>query len=365
MRPLPSSVGLFSRRRYLHSGLGRTGGFGRVRRRSGGRRTSHVLRGMNGRAVIIGPPFPPVARRRVSTSFSLPCAHLPRPGCGKGAVPTFRVVGFSMGVRQKYFKNYTFYAVSTRRKGFVTSQDGRSVLGRIGRVARVPSFGKCLDSLNNPSTGVCQVGKGGPSVYTRYGGPSYVSPIVYGGLGTSRAPLLSVCGRISDVPRVGHSFVNDNVHCSLLLRQCTSSGLGGTTRACVRRLVTRRISNHLGITPRRARSGILGVVHGPSFRLFKRFGGVFSHMGGRRKLGRRLVPCFVSDRPNYARTSVTGLTVRAGGLRFRLRRMRSFAPAPVALTARVCCAKCRPCALRGMCATHAGRRGLTRHRFFF
>lgn len=328
------SVALFSRRRYLGSGGGRTTGFHRVRRRDGGCATSHVLRGDNGLAMMIGPPCPPLARTRLSHSFSLPCAHLPRPGCGKGHVPTCSVVGFSIGLRHKYFKKYTFYAVSTRRNGFVMDHDGRDVLGRIGTVARLPSFGNCLDSLKNPSTGVCHVGKQSRTIYEGYGHPSYVCPGMYPGLGASRHPLLSVCRTMSTLPNVGGSFVNDNMHCSLLLRRDGSPGAGGDARRCAHRLVTHRIDNHLGMTPRRASSHILGVVHGPPFDRFNRFGGVFSEVGRRRKLHRRLVPCFVDDRPKYGRRSVTRLTIVAGQLSFRLRRIRSFAPAPVAITAR-------------------------------
>lgn len=329
-----SSVRLCSRRRYLGSGGGRTTGFHRVRRRSGGCTTTHVLRMIKGRIVMIGPPCPPVARRRLSRSFGLPCAHLPRPGCGKGHVPTCSVVGFSMGVRQKYFKNYTFYAVSTRRNGFVMDHDGSSVLGRMGRIVRLPSFGNCLDSLKNPSTGVCGVKKGSRAIYQGYGHPSYVRPGVYPGLGASRHPLLSVCHTMSTLPNVGGSFVNDKMHCSLLLCRDGSPTMGHDAGRCAHRLVRGRIDKQLGITPRRADRHILGVVHGPSFDRFKRFGGVFSHVGARGGLQRRLVPCFVSDRPNYGRRSVTRLTVVAGQLSFRLRRMRSFAPAPVAITAR-------------------------------
>lgn len=329
-----NSLALCSRRRYLGSGGGRTRGFQRVRRRSGHCTTTHVLRRMKGRAIMAGPPCPPVARKRLSVSFSLPCAHLPRPGCGGGQVPTCRVVGFSIGVRHKYFNKYTFYAVSTRRKGFVIDQDGRDVLGRIGTVTRVPSFGKCLDSLKNPSTGVCRVNKGSATLYHHYGHPSYVRPGIYPGLGASRRPLLRVCRTMSDLPNVGGDFVNDKIHCSLLLRRDGSTGAGRDAGRCAHRLVAHRMDKQLGMTPRRADSGILCLVHGPPFRRFCRFGHVFSGVGGRTKLERRVVPCFVDDRPNYARRSVTRLTIVAGGLSFRLRRMRSFAPAPVAISAR-------------------------------
>lgn len=328
------SVVLRSRRTYLGSGGGRTRGFHFVRRRDGGCRTSHVLRSANGRAMMIGPPCPPVDRNRLSRSFSLPCAHVPRPGCGKGHVPTFSVVGFSIGLRHNYFNKYTFYAVSTRRKGFVMDQDGRDVLERIETVARVPSFGNCLDSLKKPDTGVCTVHNGSRGVYQQYGQPSYVRPGMYPGLGASRHPLLSVCRSMSTLPNVGGDFVKDNMHCSLLRCRDGSPTMGHDATRCAHRLVTRRIDKHLGITPRRADSRILRVVEGPSFSRFCSFGGAFSGVGGRLGVQRRVVPCFVDDRPKYARRSVTRLTIVAGGLSFRLRRMRSFAPAPVAMTAR-------------------------------
>lgn len=139
---------------------------------------------------------------------------------------------------------------------------------------------------------------------------------------------------MSTLPNVGGDFVNDNIHCSLLLRGDGSRGIGRTTERCAHRLVAGRIDNQLGMTPRRADPRMLGFVHGPSFSLFCRFGHVFSGVGGRRNLGRRVVPCFVDSRPNYRRRSVTRLTMVAGKLSFRLRRMRSFAPAPVAVSAR-------------------------------
>ncbi len=330
----PRSVLLRTRRIYEADVGTRTRGFHRVRRRDGGCRTQEVVRPANSRFIIIGPPCPPVSRRRVSHSFSLPCAQLPRPGCGNGHVPTCRVVGFSIGLRHKYFNNYTFYAVSTRRNGFVMDQDGRDVLGRIYRVARVPSFGNGLSSLKNPSTGVCNVGNGGLGTYVTYGEPSYVRPRVYPGLRASRDTLLSVCRTISSLPKVGRDCVNDKIQCSLLLRSTGSREVGTIGTRCAHRLVVHRIDNELGMTPRRASSQILGLVHGPSFKLFKRFGRVFSYVGHRTKLHRRVVPCFVDDRPKYARRSVTRLTMLAGRVSFRLRRVRSFAPAPVAMDAR-------------------------------
>ncbi len=312
-----------------------------------------IARHRNGHVIMRGPPSLPLAARRVSTMCNLPCVQSCRPDCRTtNNIPNVRRIGFSIVRGQNYVNTYGFYTLTCRRKHVVADHDRSSIIARIRTVAGTPSFGNCIRSINNPATGFQRPTYSGRQGTNTYGSGGYLTPAVYPTIGTSRDSCLGLLQQLQGVSKIGGIFVHSNVHCSCLLTSPSRRFFG--------RLMRRRIDNRLGITPRRISSGILNCVNGPSFSICRRFHAHFCRLAGDVNGGRFLIPCLVSSRPNDAITSTVGLTRFLGGRKLRPRRMRSFCPAPNAISAYVFCANLSPIALGPIFIPHARSRGTRR-----
>lgn len=314
----------------------------------------HLMRPCSRRLCMMrGPPTAPLARVRVSSICSLPCREACRPSCRTGnKIPTVGRVGFDLVDGEKYFKKYDFYTLAFRRKEVIRIEDRRSLVRRTGRVAGSGSFGKCVRSINNPATGFQRPSYGGRVRRNIYGAHRYLFPSPYGGLSTSRESCIDLLEGLESVPGIGGIFVHSKVHFSCLL---TSGG-----RRFLERLYRCRIDKRLGMTPRRITNPILSLVKGPRRGICRRFAERFCGVGREVKGRRCLIPCLVSSRPNSALGRTMRLTRCYHSLNCVPRRIRSFCPAPSALSAYVCCAKMSPEAVRGICIPGDPRRGTVR-----
>ncbi len=313
-----------------------------------------LLRGRNSCVLIRGPPVPPLGRTRVSRICFLPFVHSCRPSCrGLNKISTVGRIGFSVVRGHNYFNGYGFYTLTCRRKHIIASHDRGSIVSRTRGVARVSSFGNCVRSINKPATGFEGPTYGKRLLENTYVSGGYLTPAVYGTIRISRDSCLSLLHRLQGLPGIGGIFVHSNVQFSCLITSGGSRFFG--------RLVGRRVDNRLGITPRRYSGGILGCVNGPPVRICGGFRGHFCRLAGSINGRRCLIPCLVSSRPKDAVGSTVRLTIFLGGGGLRPRRIRSFCPAPNAVSATVFCAKLSPGALGPICIPGATGRGARRH----
>lgn len=259
---------------------------------------------------------------------------------------------FSVARGHNYFNTYGFYSLTFRRNETMAIEDRGDVVRRTRDFLSGPQFGNCVDSIKKPATGFelpSYRGRGGLKLY---GGEEYLTPAPYPGVRISRARCLSVLQGLEGLGKVGGIFVHDKVHFSCLVRSRGSRFF--------HRLMGCRVDNRLEITPRRYSTTILSGVNGPRVRDCGHFYGVFCSFANGRGGSRCIIPCLVDSRPKSALSSTMRLTLFYGHRGVRPGRIRSFCPAPNAVSADVFCARLSPCALGRICIPGSRGRGTVR-----
>ena len=85
-----------------------------------------LLQGVDGRYVVVNPPYPPMTTEEIDKSFDLPYQRVPHPKYKGKRIPAYEMIKFSVNLHRGCFGGCAFCTISAHQGKFIASRSKRA-----------------------------------------------------------------------------------------------------------------------------------------------------------------------------------------------------------------------------------------------
>ena len=275
------------------------------------------------RYVVVNPPLATLTTEELDRSFDLPYERAPHPRyAGKGAIPAWEMIKFSINVHRGCFGGCSFCTISAHQGKFVHARSERSILAEAERIARMPDFKGYLSDVGGPSANMYRMGGRDRKLCAKCLRPSCLHPKMCPNLNNDHAPLLELYRKIRAVKGIKKAFVGSGIRYDLF---------DGSDY--LRQVILHHTSGRLKVAPEHTEERVLRLMRKPPFALFERLNDDFRRICRTEGLPYQLIPYFISSHPGCTERDMEALSKKVlGRLRFNLEQVQDLTPTPMTLS---------------------------------
>jgi uncharacterized radical SAM protein YgiQ len=363
--PLDDDIVLASHEECLHDKKKQAANFRPIEEESNKYAASRILQQVDGRTVVVNPPYPPMTESELDRSFDLPYTRLPHPKYKGKRIPAYDMIKFSVNIHRGCFGGCAFCTISAHQGKFIVSRSKASILKEVETVAQLPDFKGNLSDLGGPSANMYRMGGRDEAVCRKCKRPSCIHPKICPNLNTDHRPLLDIYRAVDALPYIKKSFIGSGVRYDLLLHESKDPVVNRSTAEYTRELITRHVSGRLKVAPEHTSDRVLEVMRKPSFRQFEAFKRIFDRINSEEGLRQQLIPYFISSHPGCTEEDMAELAVITKRLNFHLEQVQDFTPTPMTVATEAWYTGYHPYTLKPLFSAKTPREKLAQRQFFF
>lgn len=298
--------------------------FRHIEEESNKRHAQRLLQAVDGKYVVVNPPYPPMTTEELDDSYDLPYTRLPHPKYRGKRIPAYDMIKFSVNIHRGCFGGCAFCTISAHQGKFVVCRSKESILREVKKVMTLPDFKGYISDLGGPSAnmyGMHGENKHACEVCKR---PSCVWPKICPNLNTDHSALLDIYHAVDSLQGIKKSFIGSGVRYDLLLHSDDQASL-----QYIQELITRHVSGRLKVAPEHTSDRVLHYMRKPSFTLFREFKRVFDNINREQHLNQQIIPYFISSHPGCHEEDMAELAAETKSLDFHLEQVQDFTPTPM------------------------------------
>ena len=110
-----------------------------------------LIQHVDGRAVVVNPPYPPMTTAEIDASFDLPYTRLPHPKYRGKRIPAYEMIKHSVNIHRGCFGGCAFCTISAHQGKFIACRSKESILREVKQVTQMADFKGYLSDLGGPS----------------------------------------------------------------------------------------------------------------------------------------------------------------------------------------------------------------------
>ena len=110
-----------------------------------------LIQGVDGRFVVVNPPYPPMTTEEIDASFDLPYMRVPHPKYKGKRIPAYDMIKFSVNMHRGCFGGCAFCTISAHQGKFIACRSKESIMREVKEVVKLPDFKGYLSDLGGPS----------------------------------------------------------------------------------------------------------------------------------------------------------------------------------------------------------------------
>ena len=362
---LPDDIILHSHEECLIDKKKQASNFKHIEIQSNSYKASRITQKVDGRTVVITPPYPPMTEKQIDHSFDLPYTRLPHPKYKNKRFPAFDMIKFSVNIHRGCFGGCAFCTISAHQGKFIANRSKESILKEVKQITAMPDFKGYLSDLGGPSANMYQMGGKNIEVCKKCKRPSCIHPNVCKNLNTSHQALLDIYKSVDELPGIKKSFVSSGVRYDLLLHESEDKETNKSTRQYTKELIEKHVSGRLKIAPEHTSSDVLNIMRKPSFGLFYKFKKIFDEVNEKANLRQQLIPYFISSHPGCKEENMAELAVLTKNLDFHLEQVQDFTPTPMTVATEAWYTGYHPYTLEPIYSAKTKEQKLAQRQFFF
>lgn len=287
---------------------------------------------VNGRRVVVNPPWPVFNEQEIDRVYDLPYTRLPHPRYnGKGAIPAYEMIRHSINIHRGCFGGCTFCTISAHQGKFIASRSEKSVLKEVEKVTRMPDFKGYISDLGGPSANMYKMKGIHEEICRKCKRPSCIFPSVCKNLDTNHQPMLDLYLKVRQHPKVKKAFIGSGIRYDLILEKTGREEVDKGNRQYLREVIRHHVSGRLKVAPEHTSDEVLKFMRKPSFRLFEQLNREFRKINDEEKLNQQLIPYFISSHPGSKPEDMANLAIQTKKMDFRLEQVQDFTPTPMTL----------------------------------
>ena len=324
-----------------------------------------ILQPVDGRTVVVNPPYPPMTQAELDHSFDLPYTRLPHPKYKGKRIPAYEMIKFSVNIHRGCFGGCAFCTISAHQGKFISSRSKESILREVEAITRMPDFKGYLSDLGGPSANMYGMGGRDTALCSRCSRPSCIHPKICPNLNTDHRPLLDIYRAVDALPGIRKSFIGSGVRYDLLLRRTGDEALDRGTRDYTGELIRHHVSGRLKVAPEHTSAKVLRLMRKPPFEQFYEFKRIFDRINRECGLKQQIIPYFISSHLGCTEEDMAELAVITKQLDFHLEQIQDFTPTPMTISTETWYTGYHPYTLEPVFSARTPREKLAQRMFFF
>ena len=303
--------------------------FRNVEEQSNMMHAKRLLQGVDGRYVVVNPPYPPMTTEELDASFDLPYTRQPHPKYKGKRIPAYDMIKFSVNIHRGCFGGCAFCTISAHQGKFISCRSKESILREVKQVIEMPEFKGNLSDLGGPSANMYGMSGRNKNACEKCKRPSCIHPQVCPNLNTDHSKLLDIYHAVDALPGIKHSYIGSGVRYDLLLHRSKDEASNQAAMQYTRELITRHVSGRLKVAPEHTSERVLYLMRKPSFSQFYDFKRIFDRINREENLRQQIIPYFISSHPGCHEEDMAELAVLTKNLDFHLEQVQDFTPTPM------------------------------------
>ena len=366
--PNPNGEGdliLFSHEECLKDKKKQAQNFRHIEEESNRYAAARILQQVDGRTVVVNPPYPPMTQGELDRSFDLPYTRLPHPKYKNKRIPAYDMIKFSVNIHRGCFGGCAFCTISAHQGKFIVSRSKESILKEVKAITEMPDFKGYLSDLGGPSANMYRMGGKDETLCRKCRRPSCIHPKVCPNLNADHRPLLDIYHAVDAMPGIKKSFIGSGVRYDLLLHKSKDANANKSAAEYTRELIVRHVSGRLKVAPEHTSDKVLYLMRKPSFELFYEFKRIFDKLNREENLRQQLIPYFISSHPGCTEEDMAELAVITKRLDFHLEQVQDFTPTPMTVATEAWHTGFHPYTLEPVYSAKTQKEKLAQRMFFF
>ena len=303
--------------------------FRNVEEQSNMMHAKRLIQGVDGRYVVVNPPYPPMTTEELDASFDLPYTRLPHPKYKGKRIPAYDMIKFSVNIHRGCFGGCAFCTISAHQGKFISCCSKESILREVKQVIEMPDFKGNLSDLGGPSANMYGMSGRNKNACEKCKRPSCIHPQVCPNLNTDHSKLLDIYHAVDALPGIKHSYIGSGVRYDLLLHRSKDEASNQAAMQYTRELITHHVSGRLKVAPEHTSDRVLYLMRKPSFSQFYDFKRIFDRINREENLRQQIIPYFISSHPGCHEEDMAELAVLTKNLDFHLEQVQDFTPTPM------------------------------------
>jgi len=333
--PFNEEISLFSHEECAKDKLKQAKNFRVVEEQSNRLHAARILQKVNGRTLVVNPPYPPMREEEIDASFNLPYTRLPHPKYKGKHIPAYEMIKFSVNLHRGCFGGCAFCTISAHQGKFIASRSKQSILDEVGKIIQMPDFKGYISDLGGPSANMYRMQGKVLSICEKCKKPSCIFPKICFNLNTDHSDLIEIYRAVDALPGIKKSFIGSGIRYDMLLQESNDEKTNESYRTYLGELIRNHVSGRLKVAPEHTSDDTLKIMRKPSFGYFDRFKQIFDEVNKKHSLNQQLIPYFISSHPGCREEDMAELAVITKKLNFKLEQIQDFTPSPMTLATEI------------------------------
>ena len=326
---------------------------------------SRLLQGVDGKYVVINPPYPPMTTEELDASFDLPYTRQPHPKYKGKRIPAYDMIKHSVNIHRGCFGGCAFCTISAHQGKFISCRSKESILKEVRQVVEMPDFKGYLSDLGGPSANMYGMHGRNLNACEKCKRPSCIHPQICPNLDTSHRKLLDIYHAVDAVKGIKKSFIGSGVRYDLLLYRGKDEAANQSAMEYTRELICKHVSGRLKVAPEHTSDRVLRLMRKPSFQQFYEFKRIFDRINREENLHQQIIPYFISSHPGCQEEDMAELAVITKQLDFHLEQVQDFTPTPMTVATETWYTGYDPYTLEPVFSAKNQREKLAQRQYFF
>lgn len=142
---------LHSHEECLHNKKGQAENVRHLEEEANKMHAQRMIQEVDGKYVVVNPPFPLMTTAELDAAFDLPYTRLPHPKYKGKTIPAYEMIKFSVNLHRGCFGGCSFCTISAHQGKFVVCRSKESILKEVKKIIEMPGFKGYLSDLGGPS----------------------------------------------------------------------------------------------------------------------------------------------------------------------------------------------------------------------
>ena len=324
-----------------------------------------ILQQLDGKYVVVNPPYAPMTTNEIDAIYDLPYTRLPHPKYKNKRIPAYEMIKFSCNIHRGCFGGCSFCTISAHQGKFIVCRSKESILKEVRLISQMDGFKGYLSDLGGPSANMYGMSGKNKELCGKCKRPSCINPQVCPNLNTDHTSLLDIYRSVDKLPGIKKSFIGSGVRYDLLLHRNKDEKTNAAAREYTEELIYRHVSGRLKVAPEHTSDNVLRLMRKPSFSQFEEFKRIFDRINKEKNLNQQIIPYFISSHPGCLEEDMAELAVKTKRLDFHLEQVQDFTPTPMTISTETWYTGYHPYTLEKVFSAKTPKEKLAQRQFFF
>ncbi|WP_337566927.1 YgiQ family radical SAM protein [Prevotella sp.] len=324
-----------------------------------------ILQQLDGKYVVVNPPYAPMTTNEIDAIYDLPYTRLPHPKYKNKRIPAYEMIKFSCNIHRGCFGGCSFCTISAHQGKFIVCRSKESILKEVRLISQMDGFKGYLSDLGGPSANMYGMSGKNKELCGKCKRPSCINPQVCPNLNTDHTSLLDIYRSVDKLPGIKKSFIGSGVRYDLLLHRSKDEKTNAAAREYTEELICRHVSGRLKVAPEHTSDNVLRLMRKPSFSQFEEFKHIFDRINKEKNLNQQIIPYFISSHPGCLEEDMAELAVKTKRLDFHLEQVQDFTPTPMTISTETWYTGYHPYTLEKVFSAKTPKEKLAQRQFFF